>query len=186
MKNNENKLKNILNLINNGKLDLEKGSKIVKNTEFDLEIDYRKSFQEMINDGSYCNTENLMPIIYYPSEFLNKKVQVTARLLKFKHNYFNDFKKGGSVDEIIEEIYRIGYRPANIFELLSLGANFFELNPHFWLILALGSVFSNTDKVCSYSYLVYAIDFRNGGKRHLELAMLGRHSGGYNYLVVRK
>ena len=97
-----------------------------------LAVDYRREFVQMIEDGRYDDVDaNISEEnFYYPNDLRNKVSIISVKLF-----HFNEEK---SAETAVFEINSNGYRPATLFELLTLGAKRPSLQRHF-PIVALGS-----------------------------------------------
>lgn len=84
--------------------------------KFVLEVDYSKDISEMIDAGKYSRVEdfgNDMEQITIPTDLVGKKIEVEAMLFRFGFEI--------STEDVILEMKKAKYRPANLFELLSFG-----------------------------------------------------------------
>ncbi len=127
--------------------------------EFELTIDYSQSLEQMITAGKYDwvkdkITEKNFPL---PSKLFGQKITVSGKLF-----YFNRLI---SVDDIISEMDRDGYRPAILPEFLALG----ETQPasHYQFPI---TIFGSTCVDAFGRYLVPCFHF-DGGKKRLGLIL---------------
>jgi hypothetical protein len=95
-------------------------------------VDYSKSVEEMLEASQYDWVYRPISGENFPA-LGGGEIRVSARLFYFE---------GKKSREIISEIEKAGYRPANIFELLALGKEYPELQKSF-RIVALGTVWEN-------------------------------------------
>ncbi|MCK9438931.1 MAG: hypothetical protein WCY43_03655 [Patescibacteria group bacterium] len=117
--------------------------------KFVLEIDYSKSISEMINAGKYSSVEDFgMEQIVLPSDLIGKKIEVEAMLFHFGFEI--------STQDVILEMKKNNYRPANIFELLSFGKKENSW-PEESFVLAFGTSFINDFQESCF----FCIDFLN-------------------------
>ena len=126
------------------KTELDSNPKILDTKrEFNLIIDYRKSLEEMIVAGRYKHWDSNINITNFPVikpfEVVDDVVSVKAKILELSGSEFFFEKE-------IQRIYKNGYRPANLAELLALGAT----HPHFQYqerISCIGSIWYKKDKL---------------------------------------
>ncbi|MDD4000761.1 MAG: hypothetical protein PHX62_07725 [Bacilli bacterium] len=110
-------------------------------------VDYNQTIEQGIINGKYSwsfeefNSNNF-PV---PSEIAGSKVEVIAKLFHFKSSVNPAlFPFKGQIDTygVIPEMDKDGYRPATLFELLALGAQYPLLQTQF-PIAAMGSIWKN-------------------------------------------
>ena len=119
------------------------------NEEIKLLVNYTKPLEQSITDGKYdfvgdkINNKNF-PI---PEKLIGKEIEVSAKLFHFDNRI--------SSEDIIFEMDKAGYRPANLMELLVIGSLYPDLQRQF-SIYALGSIMltnDNLDHVCHYRFV---------------------------------
>ncbi len=146
-----------------------------KTTEFDLSVDYSRTVQEKISAGKYSWANNDITEKHFPlpTELNGKQVSVSTKLFHFNRSI--------SSKDATREMDKVGYRPATLAELLTLGEVHPELQKEF-PIVALGSIWRHADNYCFVPIL-----FFDGHKRNLDLLWFGRNwTDFYRFLGVRK
>jgi hypothetical protein len=107
---------------------------LIEKVEFNLTVDYSKTLQEMITAGKYDDVDINNFIVEenfpFPPELIGKKVDVSAELF-----YFGRPKSSRDVIAIME---RVNYRPATLFELLTMQSDRPDLQ-RYLPVVALGS-----------------------------------------------
>jgi hypothetical protein len=107
--------------------------------DFTLVLDYSKNFNQLIESGKYDRVKSDVMEKNFPWPIMakDKKIITRANVFYFSGSY--------NSERIILEMKRDGYRPANSLELLSLGAQYPELQIGTYII-ALNAVRDNKSK----------------------------------------
>ena len=142
-------------------------------TTHHLIVDYTKSFDEMVRAGKYFSMSYAFEKSHFPMT-TGDAVEVDVTLIHFNHEI-------RSSNVAVEELNKIGYRPATIEELLSFGATYPDIQKQF-TIVALGS---------SYRGMVPYLSGYNSeyGSRERSVGMGTREgilNGNFRFLAVRK
>lgn len=106
-------------------------------------VDYKMSVEEAVGRGNYNWADPDITSKNFPME-QKGKVKLTVELISLCHRV--------STEEALKELDQMGYRPAELLELLALGAQYPNLQTG--PIVALGSVWqdlSGQDRVSSRS-----------------------------------
>jgi len=157
----------VIELINKSNVSNVQNEKVVDTVnEIKLSIDYTKTVEQVIADGNYNRENSDVTSKNFPisPEMIEKKVEVSTKLFHFNRNI--------SSEDVISEMDEAGYRPANLMELLVLGASFPELQGQFstpelqgrFSTIALGSVWHDAYDGRHVPYLDV-----NGSRRELDL-----------------
>lgn len=130
--------------------------------EFDLTVDYSKSLDEMIKDGHYEYGDNSInstnfPVIK-PFGLNDNIVCVKVKILQFQGYCYN------FTDEI-KSIYKKGYRPANLAELLAFGKSH-PLFQYQEQISCIGSIWHK-----KYKYLQWLLGPDDPGKSDIIVSL---------------
>lgn len=143
-----------------------------------INIDYTKTINELIKDGKYnwvnsgVTAEN-----FSISPEMTEKKEVSAKLFHFNRDI--------SSEDVISEMDKVGYRPANLTELLSWGILFPELQKQF-PIVALGAVWEKEEEEDDYiSYVPYLSGHDSWREIYLHWLIL-KWSNRYRFLAVMK
>ncbi len=138
---------------------------------FALNIDYSKSFVEMVEAGKYDNINPDITAENFPVG--SGEARVVASLVRLRSK--------PSPEEVLAEMDRQGLRPATMAEALAFGAQYPKIQLAF-PIVAFGSVWADPQGRTYVGCLVGL-----PGDRWLELSGLGRGwLAGYRFLGVRK
>ncbi|MCX6795210.1 MAG: hypothetical protein NT165_00530 [Candidatus Falkowbacteria bacterium] len=170
-------------LIQNKNLPISQVIRLVKNLEsekiieFNLRVDYTKTVEQAIAAGNYARDYCKFTSLNYsiPSEMIGKNVKISARLFHFNNRLI-------SAEKAEWELSDKGYRPANLMELLALGATRPGLQKKF-SIIALGSICEPIDggpqpRTCLTTH---------GTERSISISWPGGTWGeDYRFLGVRK
>lgn len=107
---------------------------------FDVVVDYCQTIEKMTIAGSYNWADHDFTSDNFSCD-KHGELKITIKLFSF-------YTQDGNIssEEVLEEIKKQGYRPAEIEELLSLGASYPELQEKF-PIIALGSMWRDTKGV---------------------------------------
>ena len=82
---------------------------------FSLTVDYSKTLKQMIAAGKYdAVSKYIIEKWSLPTELIGQKIDVNARI------FFMDFQARS--EQVIDIMKTVGYRPANLGEILSFGA----------------------------------------------------------------
>lgn len=143
-----------------------------KNDEIILTIDYNRTLEDMIRVGNYDKRSlSVGDGFTIPSDLPGQKRFIHAKLFNFKPKIQSN--------DVISEMAKEGYFPANLIDLLYFGKDYIELQK-FYRIVALGTVFSYT----SGSYVPVINCFPS--KRHLGSYPLNTEWDGlYKFLAVK-
>lgn len=104
-------------------------------TKFKVKVNYDLSLEKLIKERKFGNSE--MAVTFIADNFLaiwdkTGEVDIEIRLVYFDHPI--------TTNEILYEINQIGFRAAEIPELLALGSQFPDIHKQFPAIVALGSI----------------------------------------------
>ena len=121
---------------------------------YDVQVDYDLTVAKAVKAGKYDWSNSDITAEHFPTK-RSGKATVTLELVHFD--------KTMSSDNVLAELDAQGLRPAELRELLALGAAYPELQREF-PIIELESVWQNPDGDRNVAYL-----FRNGSKRSLDL-----------------
>ena len=102
-------------------------------SEIKLVVDYAKPLEQFIADGKYDFVGDLITDKNFPAppKLVGQKLELLAKLFHFDNHI--------SSEDIIFEMNKAGYRPANLLELLVVGFLYPDLQRQF-SIYALGSI----------------------------------------------
>ena len=149
-------------------------------TQFVIKINYKESIEKAVAKGNYdyknsnINTKNFSGSAKnYIDPSLNGPVTVTIKLF-----HFNETLK---TDQALDKIDQAGYRPANLYELLALGAQRLRLQREI-SIVGLGSswLYPHGDRSAPY------LNWGSSG-RYLRLGWTDhRWSVGWRFAAVSK
>ncbi len=141
-------------------------------TPLTLDVDYTKTVEQMVEAGKYD---------WKNSDIGSKNFPVKRRESGKVEVHLFHFNRAVSSDDAIKELGRMGFRPAELPELLALGAQHPE-EQRKYPIIALGSVWRSPDGDRSVPYLG-----GSGSGRGLGLDWFGGEwSGDYRFAAVRK
>lgn len=115
-------------------------SKIIK---FPVAINYVTTIKEMIARGKYDWTNNDITSKNFPTQRTGE-ANITVELVHFNRSI--------GTDEALRELDKMGYRPAELHELLALGEKYPDLQREF-PIIALGSVWQRSLGYRGVAYL---------------------------------
>lgn len=139
---------------------------------YPIVVDYGKSMEEMVESGRYDWSDNNITSEHFPTERIGK-MEIAVELVHF-NRYIG-------IDEALQEFDRMGYRPAELYELLAFGEKYPEIQREF-PIVALGSVWQASHGNCCAPYLC-----GHGSERRLHLDWLGDDWDGIcRFAAVRK
>jgi hypothetical protein len=132
-------------VIGNNNLSIEQSIELV--------VDYTKTTEEAILNGKYYDNDGNINDKNFPIN-----LNMIGKIEKIKVNLFY-FHSDLSSEEIIIEMDKDGFRPANVMELLALGAEHPDLQRKF-VIIALGSTWIDSEN----DYRVPCLDmaYRDG------------------------
>jgi len=125
---------------------------------YPLSVNYERSVEDGVKAGRYDWVSFNITSRNFPTKRKGTE-KVALELINFNRSV--------STDEALHELYRMGYRPAELRELLAFGEKYPEVQREF-LVVALGSVWQNQNGYRHVPYLG-----RNGSRRHLGLNWLG-------------
>ena len=105
-------------------------------------VNYDLSVKDAVKAGKYDWTKDDITTKHFPS----KRVGIAEQKIILVH-----FNRDIKVDEAIRELDKMGFRPAELPELLALGAKYPDIQRDF-PVIALGSVWRNPDgdRYCAY------------------------------------
>jgi len=132
-------------------------------------VNYERSVEDGVEAGHYDWVNSNITSEYFPTE-RKGTAKVEVKLIHFNRSI--------STDEALRELDRMGYRPAELHELLVFGEKYQKIQREF-PILALGSVFRNRCVVLGLS--------GDNSRRYLNL-FVEEHDCGENcrFAAVRK
>lgn len=153
--------------------DIIVGAKQAVENAFRLTVDYDLSVEDMVKFGKYDWANSDITSGHFPVARQGKS-EVKAELVHLNRCF-------SSGDEVLNELDRLGYRPADLAEDLAFGAAYPE-EQRKYPIVALGSVWQYPDGGRDVVYLGV-----RAGDRELDLRWLGDdwHEG-WRFLAVRK
>ena len=128
--------------------------KIIIDGTFNVLVDYNQSIEEAVK--SYDSvTPQIISERFIPPLVRRGKSGIVVELVRFEEPL--------STEEMIHEFKRMGYRPANIYELLALGEQFPEVQKKF-TIVAFGSLwqFEGGDHYIYYAPFLYGTNLIRG------------------------
>jgi len=102
-----------------------------------ITVDYDRNIYSAIGDGNY-------DLVLYFEDFLaykpkkSGKANIEVGLICFESDL--------TTKEILDKIDKMGYQPAELFELLAVGAQYPELQKQFWIV-ALGTSAYSQEKI---------------------------------------
>lgn len=140
---------------------------LMSQDQFTLTVDYNRTLEEMILTGGYDSVDSVINGTNFPTSFSadNKTLVVEVKLFSF-----SELISGRG---IISEMNKVGYRPANLAELLALGQAYPGLQRH-CSIVAFGSFLMCGEE----NSLVPVLD--GGAGRRLGLVSFDSFWGGNN------
>jgi len=150
----------------------QKLRKLLKITKFPVRVNYGATVEDMVGRGKYDWSNNDITAGHFPTQ-RNGEADLVIELVHFNRNI--------STDAALRELDKMGYRPAELHELLTLGEKYPDLQREF-PIIALGSVCwgSHDSRNCAYLN-------RNGSKRKLNLNWIDNDwNDSCRFAVVRK
>ncbi len=140
---------------------------------FPVSVDYSTTLEQMIAEGKYDWSNSDINSKNFPTASQVGQVTVNVELVHFNRNI-------GS-EEALQELDKVGYRPANLSELLAFGAKYPDRQREF-PIVALGSVWQRLDGNRYVAYIYYG-----GVRRHLYLVWIELwYVALYRFAAVRK
>jgi len=139
---------------------------------YPLSVDYGRSVEDAVKAGRYnWSNSNITS-----SNFTTKRKGAAEIVIEAVH-----FNREISTDEAIRELDKMGYRPVELHELLTLGEKYPDVQLQF-LVVGLGSVWQGPDGSRDVPYLG-----RSGAGRHLDLSWIESDwSGICRFAAVRK
>jgi len=141
-------------------------------TVYLLSVNYRRSVEDAVKAGRYDWTKSDITSRNFPTK-RKGTAEVAVELVHFNRSI--------STDEALSELDRMGYRPAELHELLAFGEKYPEVQREF-PVVALGSVWQYRYGDRRVPYL-----FRLGSERYLNLYWFGDDGGGvFRFAAVRK
>lgn len=145
---------------------------------FSVVVNYDQSLKKMIRAGKYDWVNDNITQKHFPTERQGKE-EVEIRI--FSTEELVGKMRAVSFDEVLEALERKGYRPANLPELLTIGAEFPDKQREF-PIIELGSVWRG-----SVGRRIVACLCRGGSERRLLLDWLDDGWDDYcRFAAVRK
>lgn len=139
---------------------------------YPIVVDYGKSVEEMVGLGRYDWSNSDIASKNFPTKCTGK-TGITVELIHFNQVI--------SSDEAIKKLDKMGFRPAELHELLAFGEKYPEIQREF-SIIALGSVWQDPYGDRGVPYLD-----RGGSGRHLNLRWIVRDWHGLcRFAAVRK
>jgi len=139
---------------------------------YPIVVDYGMKVEEAVKLGNYDWVLSDITQENFPTQ-KKGKTELVVELIRFDHCI--------STDQALKELDRMGYRPAELMELLAFGEKYPEVQREF-SIAALGSVWQNPDGdrrvpfFCSYA-----------SKHGLNLFLIENDwGGGWRFAAVRK
>ena len=120
---------------------------------YTVTVDYSKSVTELVKEGKYDWANDDITADHFPSKEKGTK-RIKIALFKFDHDI--------SGEDVIRKMGK-GFRPASLKEILSLGAQYPDLQRKDWIV-ALGSTWRG-----SYGYVYVPCLNGGGGGRGLRL-----------------
>jgi len=135
-------------------------------------VDYGKSVEEMVKLGRYDWSSNNITSEHFPTKRIGK-TEIVVDLVHFNRRI--------GTDEALKELDRMGYRPAELYELLAFGEKYPEIQRGF-PVIALGSVWRSSGG----NRYVPCLG-GSGFRRYLDLHWIeGGWGGLYRFAAVRK
>ena len=125
---------------------------------YPVAVDYGKSVEEMVKSGRYDRANRDIASEHFPT----KRTRKTESEVELVH-----LKRRVSTDEALEELDRMGCRPAELRELLAFGEKYPDVQREF-PVVALGSVWQDPGGYRNIPYL-----YRDGSNRDLLLYWVG-------------
>lgn len=130
----------------------------MKNNTFRIQVDYDLSVEKAVKAGKYNWEDDDINDKNFPSKH-SGSAEIDIQLIHFN--------KGMSSEDVLKELDKMGLRPAELPELLALGAKY-PYEQRKYPIIALGSVWRDLDGDCDVSYLG-----GGGSERELYLIYFG-------------
>ncbi len=149
--------------------------KILSEKEWIITVDYSQTLKRMITNGNYdwIHSDITKEHFPLPTKLIGWKLGVSIKLFHFSWQMSNK--------DVIAEMNKGGYRPAILAELLVLGETNPKLQSQF-PIIALGSVWQDTDDDCNMPFLYVRFN-----ERELNLNQFDNDlSIDYRFLAVHK
>jgi len=113
---------------------------------YNVTVDYSMSIEELIKEGRYDRICGSINSQNFPTKKRGKKEEsielVNFRNVDFRGFVSTVFGRSISTKDVLKELDRMGYKPADIYQLLALGAKYPDLQRNFQII-ALNSVCYN-------------------------------------------
>jgi hypothetical protein len=139
---------------------------------YPLSVDYGRSVEDGVKAGRYDWVNSDITSLNFPTK-RKGRAEVVMELVHFNRYISND--------GALRELDRMGYRPAELHELLAFGEKYFEVQLEF-PVVALGFVWRGRGGGRFVPYL-----FRDGSKRYLYLGWIGDGWDEiYRFAAVRK
>ena len=101
-----------------------------------ITVDYDKNIYSAIGEGNYDEVLYFGDLMYYRPQ-KSGKATIKVGLIHFDSDL--------TTKEILDKIDKMGYQPAELFELLAVGAQYPELQRKFWIV-ALGRTSVDSDE----------------------------------------
>ena len=147
---------------------LKKTKKII----YSIFVDYTKSIEELVKLGKYDWANGDITTKNFPTK-RSGKMKTEINLIHFDRSI--------SSEEVLKELDKMGYRAAELYELLTFGARYPDVQREF-PVVALGSVWQSPSASRCVAYLR-----RRDSKRYLLLYDFGRGWSAYcRFAAVRK
>lgn len=135
-------------------------------------VDYGKSVEEMVKLGLYDWSNHDITSEHFPAKWTGQ----TDLAIELVH-----FNRYIGTNDALKELNRMGYRPAELHELLAFGEKYPDVQREF-PVVALGSVWQRP-----YGYRYVPCLYWFGSKRRLYLRWSGRDWGDIcRFAAVRK
>ncbi|MBI2175392.1 MAG: hypothetical protein HYU35_01525 [Parcubacteria group bacterium] len=101
---------------------------------YNISVDYGRSVEDAVKAGRYDLANPDITSLHFPTKRKGTTAEVGVELIHFSRVISNN--------EVLCELDRMGYRPAEFHELLAFGEKYTEVQREF-LIVALGSVWQS-------------------------------------------
>lgn len=141
------------------------------NNIYTISVDYGMSIEELVRLGYYDWLDRNITSEHFPTSRTGK-AEIAVELIHFDRII--------NSNEALRELDKMGYRPAELHELLVFGAKYPNVQRKF-IIVALGSVWQNPYDCRHVAYLD-----RYGSKRLLDLHLFGHVWWLCRFAAVRK
>lgn len=151
--------------------------------EYTITVDYTKTIKQAIKAGKYNWFNNNINSQNFPESEAKKSIastqqksQVSTQIVLIPLNRTN---RTVATNEVLKELDQKGYRPANLYELLALGAQHPDLQRTNWIV-GLGSSWTDSWD----GHWVPCLD-RYDAERHLYLGWSDSGwGGGWRFAVI--